>query len=244
MIAHKRPELLTCALILGMHRSGTSCLTGVLQRAGLYLGEVHTQNPFNAKGNREHPDAMRLNEALLQAQSGSWDQPCLANLPGPELQASMSHFLKTLAAGAQAQPFGFKDPRLVFTLPAWQPLLRSQHTVYLASFRHPLAVALSLQARNNFDLDRGLALWESYNRQLLQWADRLPVHFVDFDQPSNAYQQRIAQLLPHLGLSSSAASQGLEFYTESLRHQRVPPEAKLPQSAASLYAQLRQRACS
>ena len=40
-------------VILGMHRSGTSCLTGSLQDKGLYLGQVSQRGTFNKKGNRE-----------------------------------------------------------------------------------------------------------------------------------------------------------------------------------------------
>jgi len=43
--------------ILGMHRSGTSCLAGSLQELGLYLGEVYDQNPHNPRGNRENAAA-------------------------------------------------------------------------------------------------------------------------------------------------------------------------------------------
>jgi len=41
-------------LILGMHRSGTSCLAGCLEEAGLYLGDVNLKAGFNKKGNREN----------------------------------------------------------------------------------------------------------------------------------------------------------------------------------------------
>ncbi len=33
--------------VLGMHRSGTSCLTGLLEQAGVFLGPVIT-SPSNA----------------------------------------------------------------------------------------------------------------------------------------------------------------------------------------------------
>ena len=39
--------------ILGMHRSGTSCLTGCLQQMGLNLGKVSDFNEYNLKGNKE-----------------------------------------------------------------------------------------------------------------------------------------------------------------------------------------------
>ena len=62
-------------LILGMHRSGTSCLAGSLQEAGLYLGEVNTTAPHNAKGNRESRTIVALHDGLLQANGGAWDAP-------------------------------------------------------------------------------------------------------------------------------------------------------------------------
>ena len=62
-------------IILGMHRSGTSCLAGTLEQAGVCLGKVSTNNQFNKKGNREHSDVMQLNNDLLQFNHGSWDKP-------------------------------------------------------------------------------------------------------------------------------------------------------------------------
>ena len=43
-------------VILGMHRSGTSCLAGCLEELGLHLGTVITSAPHNKKGNRENPE--------------------------------------------------------------------------------------------------------------------------------------------------------------------------------------------
>ena len=43
---------MACICVVGMHRSGTSCLTGIMQRMGIELGEVFTENEFNKKGNR------------------------------------------------------------------------------------------------------------------------------------------------------------------------------------------------
>ena len=40
-------------LILGMHRSGTSCLAGMLRDAGVFMGEVSEANAYNRKGNLE-----------------------------------------------------------------------------------------------------------------------------------------------------------------------------------------------
>src|SRR5205085_1596864 len=73
-VAHGRGAA-EAVCVLGMHRSGTSCLAGTLEEAGLYLGEVIRKSPFNPKGNRENPLIMALHEELLSANSGSWDDP-------------------------------------------------------------------------------------------------------------------------------------------------------------------------
>ena len=50
LVRHQAP-----IFVLGMLRSGTSCLTGILEEAGLFLGDVKRKSRFNAKGNRPHP---------------------------------------------------------------------------------------------------------------------------------------------------------------------------------------------
>ena len=66
---------MTCIIVLGMHRSGTSCLTGILQGCGVELGEVFTCNPHNQRGNRENARIMILNDAILAHNGGAWNDP-------------------------------------------------------------------------------------------------------------------------------------------------------------------------
>ena len=64
-----------CVIVLGMHRSGTSLLTGSLEAAGLYLGEVNNEAPFNRKGNKENESIRELNDALLERNDAAWNRP-------------------------------------------------------------------------------------------------------------------------------------------------------------------------
>jgi hypothetical protein len=41
-------------IVLGMHRSGTSCLAGMLQSAGFHTEAVEEWSPDNNKGSREN----------------------------------------------------------------------------------------------------------------------------------------------------------------------------------------------
>ena len=73
ILSMELPARVIC--ILGMHRSGTSCLTGSLQEAGLSLGDCHTWNPHNLRGNRENQAFVDLHDDILKANHGAWDAP-------------------------------------------------------------------------------------------------------------------------------------------------------------------------
>ena len=74
-----RPKRILC--VLGMHRSGTSCLTGSLQQGGLFLGKHHTWNEYNRKGNRENQDVVNLHEAIFKANGLDWKHPLRPSSP-------------------------------------------------------------------------------------------------------------------------------------------------------------------
>ena len=64
----------TCILILGMHRSGTSALTGMLSLLDVYLGsELMEESLANVKGYYESNALCRINDKLLYQMESSWD---------------------------------------------------------------------------------------------------------------------------------------------------------------------------
>ena len=65
--------------VLGMHRSGTSCLTGLLEDSGVYLGNVSKKNPHNLKGNQENLRIIHLHDAVLSDNGATWDNPPTSN---------------------------------------------------------------------------------------------------------------------------------------------------------------------
>ena len=60
--------------ILGMHRSGTSAVAGMLAEQGVEFGPVRMRNRFNRRGNRELPALNRLHEELREvgATQAAW----------------------------------------------------------------------------------------------------------------------------------------------------------------------------
>ena len=64
--------------ILGMHRSGTSLLTRMLNLIGVYLGPEQLlmhPNFANPRGFWEHDEIVSLNDEILRRLGGIWAEP-------------------------------------------------------------------------------------------------------------------------------------------------------------------------
>jgi hypothetical protein len=220
--------------VLGMHRSGTSALTGSLAEAGAYLGQVlgHTI-PQNRKGLQEPASVLFMQENLLQANGGSWDNPPRTMEWGRMHAAVRDLFLESREGH---QPWAFKDPRTLLTLDGW---LEVKPDLALAGiFRDPLAVAHSLQRRNGFSLMKGLYLWQAYNERLLHWATVRACPLIEFSTRPGEMATRLDALIRTLGLTPAPAP---EFFDPALAQGTDDTQA-LPAEIAALYARLRERA--
>jgi hypothetical protein len=227
--AQVRPDRVIC--VLGMHRSGTSCLAGSLQQQGLFLGEHNTRAPWNLRGNRENLDVMKLQDDILARSGGAWDAP------PPSVEWKPEHFETArglLAAHADNPVWGFKDPRTVLTFDGWKQLVPDLQPIGI--FRHPLRVAQSLEHRNQFGLDRSLELWKAYNERLLElWHEKaFPV--VSFDEEPDVLQEKLLEAGAMIGLSASSTDE--PFFTDELRH--APAEGgSIPPDVERLHDELR-----
>ncbi|MBM4363125.1 MAG: sulfotransferase family protein [Deltaproteobacteria bacterium] len=221
-------------LIVGMHRSGTSCLAGGLEEAGLALGEVITEAPHNAKGNRESRRIMALHDAILAHSGGSWD------VPPAELRFTDEHRRardEILRGYGGRDPFGFKDPRTLVTLPLWLEVLPAP--AFVGSFRHPRQVVESLVRRNGGDPGRWLALWLDHALRLLRLHAARPFPLVRFDVPEERYAARVHEVAAELGLPHPERA---AFFERSLRHHEGEGGEPLPAEVEAAFAALRERA--
>jgi hypothetical protein len=227
--ADARPERVVC--VLGMHRSGTSCLAGSLEQQGLFLGEVNTSAPWNRRGNRESFALMDFQTAILAASGGAWDSPPAAVDWLPE------HFETArgmLAEQAGRPVWGFKDPRTLLTLEGWRLLVPDIERAGI--FRHPLKVAQSLKSRNDMPLEAGLELWRAYNERLVAEHEREPFPLVCFDDEPAVLDEKLRSAGELVGLPG--APPGEPFFTDELRN--APAEGvPVPDEIEALYARLR-----
>lgn len=221
-------------LIVGMHRSGTSCLAGSLEEAGLALGEVITEAPHNAKGNRESRRIMALHDAVLAHSGGSWDAPPVELRLTGEHRRIRDEILREYEG---RDPFGFKDPRTLVTLPLWLEVLPDP--TFVGSFRHPRQVVQSLVRRNGGEPARWLALWLDHAERLLRLHAARPFPLVRFDVPEEQYTARVREVAAELGLPHPDRA---AFFERTLRHHEDTEGQPLPREVEVALAALRERA--
>ncbi|MEM1113456.1 MAG: sulfotransferase family protein [Pseudomonadota bacterium] len=225
------PERLIC--ILGMHRSGTSCLTGSLQQAGLHLGQHFKRNPHNLKGNRENPGFVALNDAVLAANRGAWDFPP-RHVSWSDVQLDRARAL--LDQHADHAVVGFKDPRTLLVLNGWRQLV--PHMLRVGIFRHPNAVAQSLVVRSGGEMQwrQCLRLWYQYNRKLLAEYQRSAFPILCFDAPEEIFQSKVDAVSRELGLQPPDGEE--RFYSAELRSSDGSLATELPWKVNRLYQRL------
>lgn len=210
-------------IVLGMYRSGSSCLAGMLQTAGFEAGITERWSPDNQRGNRENLRVVKLNDTLLRRNKADWDHPPAERLfVDDDLRETRGEILSDMAAAGR--PCMFKDPRTLLTLPFWREAIPNPYR--LGIFRHPIRVALSLYYRSQKPIREGLLLWLAYNRALLAEYDRVNFPIICFDlSPENFVDSIVAGLRQECGDLLKSASLDLttmlEFYSAELVHQKT-----------------------
>lgn len=151
-------------VVAGGHRSGTSAITGALVALGLQGVDPADRMEWS-DSNPEHWESLAaavLDEQLLEDMGGTWDAPPPDGLDVPTSERSRATAIMA-AAYPGPEPPVWKDPRACLLLPFWREVLPQPLTAIFI-WRHPTAVAASLERRDNMPSTYGLALWERYIR--------------------------------------------------------------------------------
>jgi hypothetical protein len=217
--------------VLGMHRSGTSLLTRLLNVLGVYLGADHELMPpngSNPRGYWERKEIVSINDEILARFGGSWDAP--STFPSGWETASIIDDLKARALGLIQRDFhkteiwGWKDPRTCLTLPFWQQLL--PETRYLVCLRNPVDVARSLGVRNNFSTEKCSSLWLSYVNHALKHSDGHPRLIIFYEDLMADWQRELRRIADFIGRTKRAEQVDVgnavrEFIEQDLQHYRT-----------------------
>jgi len=204
---------MTAILVLGMHRSGTSCIAGMLQASGVASAGPAVRNWDNARGHHEALALVRLNETVLARSGGHW----LA-APGElrwteDDERERERLLSTPLDGRAPL---LKDPRTLLCLAFWRAARTPFHA--LGVVRHPLSVARSLASWRALPLEQGLALWSAHNRALLadQRAHGYPL--IDFERAPVEVVAAVGRACARFGLAPDVARLAGAFDEHLVHH--------------------------
>lgn len=184
--------------VIGMHRSGTSALAGATS-ALFGLPASRSAVPSNPAGQWERLELRPALELILAWNRSTWASP------QPEghryrIPPGLRHLAARSFSRHCADPFLWKDPRLCLTIDHWLGLSQEPPRIVFIH-RDPLEVARSLQVRNGFSLDRGLALWERTNRNAIHRLGGCEVFVVPFVTLVTNPAEVIEELVPWVGLA-------------------------------------------
>lgn len=175
-------------LVLGMHRSGTSVLTGLLSLAGV-AGPRRPILPDanNPKGYFESLPVNSFMESLLRAADSRWHDWRALNL-GDIPAGQLAEFRRKAIDIAkeeygQAPLFALKDPRICRAVPFWIETFSAVDAEPLAiiPLRHPHAVCMSLAKRDAIPYDKGAILWLRHVFDAERFTRGLKRAFVTFE---------------------------------------------------------------
>lgn len=240
----------TVVCVLGMHRSGTSLVSRILNLIGYSLGpedKILGPRSSNPKGHWEYRPFVEINDEILSVIGGSWDRPP----PFPEdWQASPNlEPLKDRVEALLEEDFSgstrwaWKDPRTSLTLPFWQELLPDM--CYIVCLRNPLDVGRSLRRRDRLSQAHASRLWLRYVSTAIDHTQGRPRLFVSYEQLMHDWKSEVDRLADFLGEPHPADNPKDvnaigEAVDSGLQHHRSSPpevlaEEDIPFPALALY---------
>jgi glycosyltransferase involved in cell wall biosynthesis len=165
-LSQATPSPRTCLLVLGMHRSGTSAITRILNLMGAELPkQLVGALPGNEAGHWEPERLVLLHDQMLAEAGSSWRD--LRPFDPTRLTADRLEHYKTMIQSIVQDEFGdarvfvLKDPRICRFIPIYQAVFCELkvriHPVII--IRNPLEVSASLSVRDRMSNAYGMLLW-------------------------------------------------------------------------------------
>lgn len=203
-----RPASRKAVVVLGMHRSGTSALAGLLTRLGCD-GPATPLGPSanNPIGHFESQPLYLLQDELLASAGSSWVdyQPFpdswMTSPKGDEFRGRLRDLLE--AEYGNSGFFVVKDPRNCRMVPLWREVLAGLQIqpLFVHTHRNPLEVAGSLQERNGLDLEYGCLVWLRHILDAEAGSRGQIRSFTSYDQLLEDWPTEVEKIASDLGIS-------------------------------------------
>lgn len=233
-------------IVLGMHRSGTSALTGLLMRMGLETGDnLLPANSHNPVGHFEDTEVLAIDEGILRKLGAVWHCPVSVEklkqaLAAGDLDAERAQARRLLRGRIDRYPLWLvKDPRWSVLLPFWVELLRDLDIPFRFAWiiRKPMEVAASLHARDKLEADHAIQLWTASNLTILQNLQGASTCLLDYDSLVESPYRMAHSLAVYLGFNLDKAE--LARIADESIHPELHASRQKQVADHPLYLQLR-----
>ncbi|MEI7037519.1 sulfotransferase [Fulvimonas yonginensis] len=244
----------TALLVLGMHRSGTSAVTRVLNLLGAHLGaDLLMAQADNKRGFWEHAEAVAIHERLLTALGRTWhDTRELPHgwLDSAAAKTATSEIVSLIERDMKEKRlWAVKDPRMCRLAPIWIDALHKLgiDTKAVLVVREPYEVASSLHMRDGWSYAHAYLMWAEHLLDAYRATVSVPRALLTYDQLMDGWEQHLTRLGRELAVawdpSIQEARPSIEaFLTPMERHHRtselhvpIPPERLPPAFLQKLY---------
>lgn len=201
-------------VVLGMHRSGTSMVGGVLARLGVNMGENYYEGKISANplGFYEDLDFLELNKEIIKKAGGSWHNPPAES---SILSQEESFLLRITDLLAQKKGiWGWKDPRTCLTIKLYEKYLKNVY--YIVCHRDLKSIAESLYKRNKFSYAQSKELIEIYQERIATFfgenpgLKRLDLYYRDLLRKPDYWVGKIIKFAA-LNVNSSQFASAVDF---------------------------------
>src|SRR3989338_9752415 len=158
-----------CVVVLGMHRSGTFAMAGLLKILGVDFGKnLFYNGEVNEKGYFEHVGLVKINNAILDYLGTSQDN--IAELPsGWEKGEKIIKFKEQIKDILQkefgkSRLFGIKEPSICLLVALYKEIFEELkiEPIFII-LKKSVEVTKSLESRDNFSLRKSIFRYERYN---------------------------------------------------------------------------------
>lgn len=232
-------------LVLGMHRSGTSALTRVLNLLGCALPEALVgPSEGNELGHWESASAVILNDEILASAGSNWNDwgPINADWRASGVRGQMVERATEVIREHKALGplFALKDPRLCRLADLWLDAADSAGVDMrvVLMLRHPAEVSASLESRDLMAPGYGQLLWlrhtldaEHLSRGRKRVVCRFDRLLVDWQETIDRVRQGLDLALPRN--SPAAHAEVDKFLARDMRHHDAREDAGLGLLGAS-----------
>jgi hypothetical protein len=151
-------------VILGMHRSGTSMVAGILQQLGVDIGgdllEAYISNPF---GHFENKQFYEINKRILATCGGDWLSPPPLEIILQQNNLYSKEIMDVINRN-KSELWGWKDPRTAFTIDLFLPYLENPY--FIVCYRNNFDIASSLNRRDGLEIEECYLLIDTYLKRI------------------------------------------------------------------------------